>query len=397
MLVVDDTPGPGVQFSEIAPAVAAANDGDLILVKTGAYSGFTIDQRAISVIADFGATVTIVGHVQIQGLSTTKHALLRGLRIESAPDLAFGFPDPNFDYSVGLRISNSTGITSIEDCTVDGFYSCIDVNVGRANLTRVTLVAEEAKLFASHAAGQALTATDGEIALDHCSLIGGTGSVFSPNGGNGITFVDSQSYVVGSTVFGGAGVNASKQGPFSTTCNPAGDGGYGIALSGTATLVRNIASSITGGAGGAPELGGNPFGNCGPGDAGVPIGFQGGTYVLDPMTTPRDLTVSAPKRVGEVVQFTIHGVAGDQVFLFWGPNPLQTFFPAYSHALQAAPAILVPLVTLPGSTFQFNATMGPIVSGQLSQVIYAQLAVVDAQNDLLLSGASTIIALDPSL
>lgn len=142
VLVVDDTPGPGVQFSDIAPAVAAASDGDLILVKSGTYSGFDIHHRSLSVVADIGAMVEIVGRVQVSALAAANRALLRGLKVRSAPELGGGFLDPNFDYSAGLQLLNSTGVTWVEDCTIDGFYSCIEATAAKANLTRVVLTAQ---------------------------------------------------------------------------------------------------------------------------------------------------------------------------------------------------------------------------------------------------------------
>src|SRR5688572_7456427 len=50
-VVYVDASGSG-QYTTIQPAVDAAVDGDVILVRSGTYPGFTIDQRRVFVIAD---------------------------------------------------------------------------------------------------------------------------------------------------------------------------------------------------------------------------------------------------------------------------------------------------------------------------------------------------------
>lgn len=399
VLVVDDTPGPGVQFADIASAVAVAQNGDLILVRGGTYGSFTISSRSLTVVADVGAAVDIRGRVTVTQLGASQRVQLRGLRIESPP-IVFPGPDGSFDYSIGLELANSNGVTWVEDCSVIGFAKAIHVQAATVNLTRVQAVGLEAAEIMPFffTVGVALSASQSTLAIDRCSFIGGPGTTFLPPGGAAVDITDSTGFLVATTVQGGKGSDAKTTGPFSSFCFPAGVGGNGLVLHGVSTLLRGVTSTLLPGAGGAADPHGSALGGCGAAAAGDALVIDGGAaYVVDPLSTARSLTIHAPKRTGEVVQFTIQGAVGDQVFLFWGPDPIQAFFPAYSHALQAAPVILVPLVTLPSTTFQFNAIMGPIVSGQLSQVIYAQLAIVDTQNEIILSGPSTIIALDASL
>src|SRR5262245_60601702 len=58
--VVDEVPGPGVDATDIATAVALAVPGDTILVEPGIYAGVT-----------FGKGVTVVGDgsVRVDGIS----------------------------------------------------------------------------------------------------------------------------------------------------------------------------------------------------------------------------------------------------------------------------------------------------------------------------------------
>src|SRR5262245_6669651 len=52
VLVVSRTPGPGIDFTQIQPAVNAAVDGDTILVRNGSYMPFKIDGKSLTVVAD---------------------------------------------------------------------------------------------------------------------------------------------------------------------------------------------------------------------------------------------------------------------------------------------------------------------------------------------------------
>ncbi len=58
--VVDDNGGPGVDFIDIQPAIADAANVDILLVKAGTYSPFTLTGKGLRILGD-GAQVTKVG------------------------------------------------------------------------------------------------------------------------------------------------------------------------------------------------------------------------------------------------------------------------------------------------------------------------------------------------
>src|SRR5687768_12236739 len=84
VLVVDDDGGPGVH-TEVASALLEAQDGDVILVREGAYTqGFVVDGLAVTIAADAGATPVfqIEVHsgspgVRITGLAPGETVVLR--------------------------------------------------------------------------------------------------------------------------------------------------------------------------------------------------------------------------------------------------------------------------------------------------------------------------------
>jgi hypothetical protein len=57
--VVDDGGGPGVNFTDIQPAIAAAADGDVVLVREGTYSPFTLSGKGLRILGE-GPGTTVV-------------------------------------------------------------------------------------------------------------------------------------------------------------------------------------------------------------------------------------------------------------------------------------------------------------------------------------------------
>jgi hypothetical protein len=59
--VVDDSGGPGVNFTDIPPAIAAAAEGDILLVKAGTYSHFTLTGKGLRILGE-GSSTTLVSN-----------------------------------------------------------------------------------------------------------------------------------------------------------------------------------------------------------------------------------------------------------------------------------------------------------------------------------------------
>src|SRR4030095_4173101 len=64
--IVDDTPGPGVHFTSLPAAVAAAASGDTLLVAPRHYEPFHVDSKALTILGD-GHVTTIIGGPPIVG------------------------------------------------------------------------------------------------------------------------------------------------------------------------------------------------------------------------------------------------------------------------------------------------------------------------------------------
>lgn len=85
VLVVDDTSGTGADYSTLSAAIAAAGEGDTILLLAGDYAAPSggIDARSLNVVAEAGALVTIEGTLRVSHLSDDQFVSLEGLRCEA--------------------------------------------------------------------------------------------------------------------------------------------------------------------------------------------------------------------------------------------------------------------------------------------------------------------------
>lgn len=79
-IVVDAAAGG--DFTDIPPAVAAAGDGDVILVRAGTYSLFTVDGKALAIVGAAGVQVGdagTLGSVTVSNLPAGRDLVLADL------------------------------------------------------------------------------------------------------------------------------------------------------------------------------------------------------------------------------------------------------------------------------------------------------------------------------
>src|SRR5262245_19768164 len=75
--------GPDADFSQIQPAIAAAQDGDVILVRFGTYDSFTLDKGVIV----SGSPTFLIGKqsspVEVKGIAAGKKGGVAGMNFEA--------------------------------------------------------------------------------------------------------------------------------------------------------------------------------------------------------------------------------------------------------------------------------------------------------------------------
>lgn len=312
----------GAAYTEIADAVAAASDGDVILVESGGYSGFAIHAKSVSVVADAGSSVTVHSPVAVRNLASTQTAVLSGL-VLSQPWGGTALTLADNAGPVRVQAVEATGgqyvfggawsALEVTNCADTSFAGCAFTGGGP----------EYGGLGFAHSGAVAIRGTASAIALHDCTVRGGHGVFGYSNPPGPIThgqpgqpaaeFVDCQVFARGSSFQGGDGGDGLSTGSCPTTpydyATSGGGGGPGLrATGGSTTLVAVAALGGAGGIGGTTGCGSQ----SGSGAAGLPVEPSSIVPVAAP---PMSMSVPAPAREGTVLPLTFQGPAGRRVIL----------------------------------------------------------------------------------
>lgn len=197
-IVVDDDGGPGVDFTNLPPAIAAADPGDLIVVRAGSYTWITLD-KGLRILAEPGVTLPLVEIrlvpadqlVHVSGLYADWYYLVR-------------------DCAGPVLLEHLTsGSQKIDFLDVE---DCADVRVRHATFRNQNGTGIDVKSSFIEVVDVVTEGGD--------NLGGGEGG----DGGRGMNlFLDSTAVVARTTCEGGHGGNHST--------GEAGNGGYGLAAS----------------------------------------------------------------------------------------------------------------------------------------------------------------------
>ena len=314
--IVDDTPGPGVDFSSIQAAVNAAVDGDVLLVKSGDYVDLSINGKALTIQAEAGASVRIGTNqpIRVLQLAPTKRVLLRGLVIR-------GFH--------GMQLSGCAGPVWVEDCTVNQFRF-YEPGIQVANSDSVALLRTGSRggdgdTFFGACDGSLLASAglevDGSSAVHvfGCTLIGGRGGACHQGlcrddplpGAPGIAVAAPGGFLFLSDAnsTGGSGLCFGEGFPFLDCVPPiCSQGGAGLQEDGD---VHVLDSSLIGAA--AVSTTSPPF-----------TGAPGEDIVGDPdflRGKALRFEASSPVREGESVALSFEGPPWTPVYLATGSGP----------------------------------------------------------------------------
>lgn len=203
LFVVDDTPSPCRFSDQIQAAVNAASDGDVVLVKGGAYSGviasFVIDGKALCVIGEDSPTANF----HVKNLPAGKSVVVRGFRWNA--------------YN-GAVFTNNSGPLWVEDCSHSrssslstvGMFRCQILGNGSATLG--AFHAESSTVFAYHSSFQGLAGNDAYYEEGFCEMSGGLECYWSESseGQLGLSLAQgSSAFLAGCSLAGGRGGSAA--------------------------------------------------------------------------------------------------------------------------------------------------------------------------------------------
>ena len=228
--LVDDTPGPGVNFTSLPAAVAAAASGDTLRIRDGNYAGFLVSGKALALRQDGAGAVTI-GAVEVTAVPTGAVFVLSNLRLQK-----LGQTGP----LAALQVGDGTVVAL--DCDMSGVQgsgnglrleSGAVVHAHRCAMSGGDTGASTGQLVAVGLPGAWIADGAKLVAVD-CDLVGGdvpfSSSAFAAWGGSGITsegIVELRDVdIIGgdaSTTYGSAGAGGDGATCYSGTMLLAGD------------------------------------------------------------------------------------------------------------------------------------------------------------------------------
>lgn len=392
-VLVVDALGPGPYF-DIQPAVDAAADGDVILVRGAAsvnYSSFEIDGKGLSVVGDPGTqgTPRVDGGFTVRNIPVASWAVIREIQV--VEDLqrdptAFLLEDCAGDlWLEDVAFSPEGGVLAATPfpprVRID---SCDSVTLVR--LDGVIETAPDITIFflppdAFLVCESTVTLLESTIeAFDSTDEFANQG----PDGGSALVVVDSEVLAGGSTFSGGKGQDGVGT---DIVCGDGGQGGAGVRVdSGT---FEHLDSVFVGGSGGFP---GRP--GCGSGGPGPPIS---GT-AFDLSTALRTLEAASPVRAGSSGQIHIETLPGELPILLTSARPSTTragslFFG--NLLVELVPTIVV-LNTAPSGSVTLDVPWPPLPPGVSSLEFFSQLLVLDPSGNAILGSGSVLHVVDPT-
>lgn len=384
---VVDSDGHG-DFTDLPAAVAAASDGDVLLLRQGDYSPVTIDGKALSLVVEEGEFARVLGTVVVRNLAAGERVVLARLRLYGQTTASLADAP-----GTGLVVEQNAGEVRVDGCDVRGAVGLGDGTSGsgecctlpghhwgwpaaivRANSGGTAFVATELRGGrGANAAqwcycgdggpgGDALVVADARVSLYDSTLEAGRGGGAGYGGGAGgagsrlsSTGALTALQVSGSTITGGRGGDG-----YDFLGSVGGAGGHGIVL-GAGTFTWRLDSACQGGVGGAACGGVFGYGPDGSATSGT------GT-LFDFSGVPALGLAAAPlAREGTSYSITISGRPGDEVFLLASLAPSFAMLPSWKGTRVASPGPLHltrVLGTIPGSgTLQVKIPLGELGPG----------------------------------
>jgi predicted outer membrane repeat protein len=380
----------GGDFSNLQTAVSAASNGDTLLVKSGAYAGFTVDQKSVWIIATSSDAVTVAGTVEIKNLGANQSVLLSGLTVSASSTTVPRLQRP------GLNLSNNVGHVRARNCSftgADGIASYSEMGNGGsgADIANCLSVAFVSCMFQGGVGksacddfffscgapydrgGHGVWSTLSIAAFYDCTLKGGDGGYTeyygpSGDGGNGCDLPTFAVFASGSRFIGGKGGHADDFLPAE-----GGDGGHGVRVApgARAFLLENV---HTGGAAGGSFIG--PPGSPG-------LGTTGGGIFNDLNSTKRLCSSAVLAASGDTLAVTFEGEPGDRVYLpTHSTSHWQLVKLKFGVWLLPVPVRLdhTPIAVLPASgTAVVHVPMPNLAASESMRQVFAQAVFLSAQ------------------
>lgn len=371
----------GAPFTQISSAIAAASDGDVVLVRSGVYTEFTITNKELAIVADAGADVRITQQVRILNLAATRSVLFSGLSIRPTADVMVDALTLELDQGavrlVGCELRGPLMTQSLPSPIIARalyVFSCQDVALSSCTLL--------GGLSTRHEGVPGLFADASSVFVGQSSVLGSRGADGGPTGygyGGGEGVLERSAHVItsASVLVGGPGGNQALM------CT----GGAGVGAVNSSELFSHDTRI-------APGRSGSPCANT-PTPAVI---LQSGSTALETFETARELRTALVAREQSSVELRFFGEPGDQVELILADATRFVNRPdlrGVSLVRRRVTGTVVPAGTIAGDgTLSFVLPIGDLGAGIESQVVHAQARFINAQGSSFLSSPASIVLLD---
>lgn len=109
--IVDSASGPGTNFTDLPPAIAAAQSGDTILVRAGSYSAFTVSGKALT-IRGAGTVSTIINSATLGTVPAGQQLLMTGVSFLPSTGVALTIQGPGNVVLVSCSVKGGFGFNN---------------------------------------------------------------------------------------------------------------------------------------------------------------------------------------------------------------------------------------------------------------------------------------------
>jgi hypothetical protein len=400
VIVVDSNNGPGTDFTALGPALTAAQNGDVLLLRGSFQGSFLVSGKSISLVADTGASVSVSnpfmnsGPALQIGNDVDGQVVVRGLSFSTASATAVPL--------VGTGTAGSGRHLFIEECTAPGGGT---VAMQFNNHAPVTLSHCTATGGDGHVDGlglpvpgtSALVLGEGPAVVYGGSFTGGNGLPAGVYGGLPIAGQDGQNGIVlasgdnsfkllgGALCIGGLGGDG-----VATGCLSPGNGGNGVlATLGTNAKVLNLFGLGNFGGKAAPGCGADGlFGNllAAVAPAQLPTWQNGGSPTA---------VATRVVREGGAASVSVEGGGGDQAALLVGTSLQFATLPTFGGVELVQPLFTVPLGALPfPGTLTVSDHIAELGPGIESLTVFVQVVTKDTLNRKVFGQPTAMLLLD---
>ncbi len=400
IVVADDGSG---QFPDLPAAIAAAADGDIVLVKSGRYTGFTINNKSLDIVAEQGAAAILRSQVSIVQLNSTRSVTLTGLILRGPINTP-----PNA--LPALKLMNNLGSVRIQGCEITGrggplcqtdsygaagveVVSCQDVCFARCGITGGA-AGDFGPVGHGGYGGDGLSAWNSRIAIYDCTIVAGLGASsasecggapnggFAGAGGNAVRFLWSPNNFISRTFLLGGDCGASSV----PSCPGAGIFLYGNS---TVTTLQSPAAH------GNPVPGGTSA--CTP----VDVLVSPGTTYSPIAGDGRVLTSKRIVREGAILRIEFRGQPGDQVELEFGDRGGHVASNAWRGVNLVRGDSLMPLLQAgvidANGELSLTWTIPDLGPGVRGRRLFLQALFHDASGTTTYSAPATVVVVDSTL